>query len=1063
VEEEKQTHSGQKRKLEITGETRREMMLKSRAKTTSKIDLGLYSRQVYVLGLETMQKLQKTNVLICGALGLGVEIAKNLILAGVRSVTVHDQASIQLGDLAAQFYFTKEDVGKNRAEVSVHRLAELNPYVSVAASSAELTDEFLATFQAVVLTNNRSFEEVERIDTFCHAKDIVFVLAETRGVFGYVFTDFGHEFTVVDKNGEEPHKHIVTSLTQENPALVTVHDESRHGFEDGDFVIFDEVLGMNELNCSKPIAIKEIKGPYSFTLDLDTSSFNAYVGGGIVQQVKVPKKLKFLPYNSALRHPGEFTITDFAKIGRAEQLHLGFQALLHFQSRHDGQLPEIGNEDQANEVVALAKEINQKSKEASASVAEGDQPIHFLEEVDEAIIKKLALFSRGDLSPMAAFFGGIAAQEVLKISGKFHPIYQWLYFDAVECLPSEEVDWNDHKPIGSRYDNQIAVFGNKFQHKLGQLKYFLCGAGALGCEFLKNFAMMGLACGEGGMLHVTDMDNIEKSNLNRQFLFRDYDIGKMKSACAARAIVHMNPDFRVTPYELPVQTEEKFNEEFWSGLDGVCNALDNLVARRYVDSMCVLHLKSLLESGTLGTKANTQVIIPHMTESYSASADPPEQTIPMCTLKNFPSKVEHTIEWARDLFGGYFKNTPEEVNNYLQNEDYLEKLKKAGNIGMLKKTLEGLYDSLAKRPHSISECVAWARLTFEKLFHETVAQLVYNFPEDHITSTGAKFWSGPKRFPHAVNFDPEDTLHMDFIISASKLLAETYNIDPHLELHTVKEVLKTIHVPEFVPKKIAIQTEPNQTEEAPPPGDEEERAVEKIIENLPERKAFAGWSMKAIDFEKDDDTNYHMAFITAASNLRARNYSIHEADLQKTKQIAGKIIPAIATTTAMITGLVCLELYKLAQGGKALDQFKNAFVNLALPFWTFSEPLPPKKNKARTSPEGDEVLTYPREGWTEWDRIDVHMDGTIGELCQYLKKEKGIEVQSIASGVGLMYTSFMPTHKARLGQKVTDVWAVVNKKELPPNKRFIVLSVEAEDAESGNSLDLPELHYHFKA
>jgi len=86
--------------------------------------------------------------------------------------------------------------------------------------------------------------------------------------------------------------------------------------------------------------------------------------------------------------------------------------------------------------------------------------------------------------------------------------------------------------VGSRYDNQIAVFGNTFQDKLGSLKYFLCGAGALGCEFLKNFAMMGLACGEGGVVHVTDMDNIEKSNLNRQFLFRDYDIGVCKILAA---------------------------------------------------------------------------------------------------------------------------------------------------------------------------------------------------------------------------------------------------------------------------------------------------------------------------------------------------------------------------------------------------------------------------------------------------------------------------------------------------------------------------------------------------
>ena len=75
-----------------------------------------------------------------------------------------------------------------------------------------------------------------------------------------------------------------------------------------------------------------------------------------------------------------------------------------------------------------------------------------------------------------------------------------------------------------------------------------------------------------------------------------------------------------------------------------CNALDNLEARRYTDYQCVTYGKPLLESGTLGAKANTQVVLPHKTESYSASADPPEKTIPMCTLKNFPNKIEHTIE-----------------------------------------------------------------------------------------------------------------------------------------------------------------------------------------------------------------------------------------------------------------------------------------------------------------------------------------------------------------------------------------------------------------------------------
>jgi ubiquitin-activating enzyme E1 len=88
-----------------------------------------------------------------------------------------------------------------------------------------------------------------------------------------------------------------------------------------------------------------------------------------------------------------------------------------------------------------------------------------------------------------------------------------------------------------RYDPQIAVFGRSLQQQLQGLKLFLVGAGALGCEFLKNFAMMGIGCGsERGLVTVTDDDVIEKSNLSRQFLFRNWHIGRWE-VCAAPARV----------------------------------------------------------------------------------------------------------------------------------------------------------------------------------------------------------------------------------------------------------------------------------------------------------------------------------------------------------------------------------------------------------------------------------------------------------------------------------------------------------------------------------------------
>ena len=80
----------------------------------------------------------------------------------------------------------------------------------------------------------------------------------------------------------------------------------------------------------------------------------------------------------------------------------------------------------------------------------------------------------------------------------------------------------------SRYDSQVAVFGRTIQKQVQDLNLFLVGAGALGCEFLKNFAMMGVAAGKGKVT-VTDDDVIEKSNLSRQFLFRDWNIGSAKS------------------------------------------------------------------------------------------------------------------------------------------------------------------------------------------------------------------------------------------------------------------------------------------------------------------------------------------------------------------------------------------------------------------------------------------------------------------------------------------------------------------------------------------------------
>jgi ubiquitin-activating enzyme E1 len=197
----------------------------------------------------------------------------------------------------------------------------------------------------------------------------------------------------------------------------------------------------------------------------------------------------------------------------------------------------------------------------------------------------------------------------------------------------------NRSPKGCRYDDQILVYGQEIQEKLGKINTFMVGAGALGCEYIKAFALMGLGCGEGGKVSCTDNDNIEVSNLNRQFLFRKNNVGDSKSKVACTIAQDINNELHVMDYQTRVgsDTEQVFNDKFWESLDFVVNAVDNIKARLYVDARCVWYEKPLLESGTLGTKANSQMVIPHKTQCYGDSQDPPEESIPMCTLRNFPN------------------------------------------------------------------------------------------------------------------------------------------------------------------------------------------------------------------------------------------------------------------------------------------------------------------------------------------------------------------------------------------------------------------------------------------
>ena len=1000
------------------------------------IDESLYSRQLYVLGKDAMVKMQNATVLIIGLQGLGVEIAKNVALAGVKSLSLYDPGAVQIQDLSTQFYLSEKDIGKNRAEVSAKKLAELNQYVAISVIN-DLDSATLSQFKCVV-SSNIGLQEQIKLNNFTHERGIGYINTDIRGLCGQIFVDFGEKYTIVDQNGEEPLGGIVSDI--EKDGTVTMLDDSRHGLQDGDYVKFSEVQGMPKLNSGEPFKV-EVLGPYAFKIAID-ESFGTYIKGGVYRQVKMPKEVKFESLEKQLQNP-EYVISDFAKFDRPPQLHLAFLGLHSFEEKY-GALPRPYNKDDAETLVELVRQISSQYK---GILGEDGK-------LDEDFIKKFSFQAYGDIPGMVAFYGGLIAQEVLKCcSSKFGPLKQFFYFDALESLPSEnQYPRNEEttKPLGSRYDRQIAVFGKDYQQKIANSKVFLVGAGAIGCEMLKNWAMMGLGSGPEGKIIITDMDSIEKSNLNRQFLFRTYDVGKNKSEVAAAVVQNMNPDLKgkieATVEKVGADTEHLFNEDFWESLSFVVNALDNVDARTYVDRRCVFFKKPLLESGTLGTKGNTQVVVPELTESYSSSQDPPEQSIPLCTLRSFPNKIDHTIAWAKSLFQGYFSESPESVNLYLAQSNYVEQtLKQNPDI---KGTLENIANYLNKRPYSFSDCIKWARLEFENKYNHDIYQLLYNFPPDAKTSNGAPFWSGPKRTPTPLTFDINNPDHFHFIVSGANLMAYVYGLKaPQASFEDYEKVLKQIKIEPFAPKagvKIA-ETDVEAEEQSRKGSGMDDDEIKDIAASLPEPSTLAGFRLAPIEFEKDDDTNHHIEFITAASNCRALNYSIEPADAYKTKFIAGKIIPAIATTTALVTGLVCLELYKVVAQKQNIEEYKNGFINLALPFIGFSEPIKSPKGKYNDK-TFDQI----------WDRFVLEGDMTLQELLEHFEKEEGLEISMLSYGVSLLYASFFPPKKVkeRMSLKLTKLIEQVSKKPIPGHVKNLIFEVCCDDKQ-GEDVEVP--------
>ena len=984
---------------------------------------NFYSRQIYTYGYETMKNLSKLKVLIFGLRGLGMEIAKNLILSGPKEIYLYDKNIITIFDLGSGYYFSEEKVNKFcRDEGCIDQLSKLNSFVEVKI----LNDDIITAlnnnaFNIIIITELLEEEKLYQINEICRKNNIGFIYGCTLGLIGFIFVDFGNDFYILNKYGREPKTFYINNITNEENAVITVDPASiQDKFLSNDsYIIISEVKGMSEINKNTPIKVIAIDNN-KISININTSCFNKYINGGIIKEYfqREEKNYQSLKYN--LENP-ICNIEDFKEDENTCQRHSLIVGIHKYFNKYKF-LPEFNNLNQANEVFQFSKEYFERKK------LEQNELFLEKENLDEDICINLSKWLRAELPPYCNFFGGIMSQEVVKYTGKYIPLEQWAWFDFYDTV--RNIKNTNRNLLNSRYDEQIAIYGLDTQKKLNNLNIFMIGAGALGCEYLKLFSMMGIANNKNKKITVTDNDNIEISNLNRQFLFKKEHLGKSKSKIACEEIKKMNKNFNCEAHQNLVNedTEIIYDENFWKSQDIIINAVDNNEARKYIDYNCTLFNKILIDSGTEGTKANSQIIIPYKTKSYNDThTSEKRENIPMCTLRLFPSNIQQCIEWAKDKFNEYFLEDIKNLQNFINEPlEYLNKIKDDKNKTEILSKMKTLLE--IKSENNIGKCVELGKNIFLKLFNLDIQKIIDLFPQDFKNEDNTYFWSGSKKFPRVISINTEKEYSKKFIIYYAKILLNALNIKcrPYLDLNEFYENHR------YYTSKNEINLE------------------NKLLDLS--RKVKIN-SLHPEIFEKDIDSNNHINFIHICSNLRAKNYSIEECDRLKTKLIAGKIIPAVSSTTSAITGFASSHIYALFYNDD-INLLKDIRFNIATNSYFV---LNPPEVVGTTDIQGKRglILSIPKN-WTCWDHIEIQGPKTIRQFFEYVKDKYKIDVK----GMFTRNKDCLIKSKEMLEYYIENAFALIMKKDIEQLRKTLSFTINGKN-ENNEQVRMPIFIYRY--
>ncbi|RYQ94883.1 hypothetical protein Ahy_B08g089835 isoform B [Arachis hypogaea] len=414
-------------------------------------------------------------------------------------------------------------------------------------------------------------------------------------------------------------------------------------------------------------------------------------------------------------------------------------------------------------------------------------------------------------------------------------------------------------PLAASYSSSLPMASEAIKGA----KVLMVGAGGIGCELLKTLALSGFRD-----IHIIDMDTIEVSNLNRQFLFRQSHVGQSKAKVARDAVLKFRPHINIQPYHANVKDPE-FNVDFFKQFNVVLNGLDNLDARRHVNRLCLAADVPLVESGTTGFLGQVTVHVKGKTECYECQPKPAPKTYPVCTITSTPSKVwvcliaffVHCIVWAKDLlFAKLFGDKNQDNDLNVRSSDAAS-------------SSENVEDVFVRRNDEDIE--QYGKKIFDHVFG-------YNI---ELALSNEETWKNRNR--------PKPIYSKDIL--SDELAQPNGNVDKKCAFDDEFSVSAMKSLGMKNPQDIWSLKENSRI----------------FLEALRLFFTHRGKDVGNLTFDKDDQLA--VEFVTAAANIRAASFGIPPYSLFEAKGIAGNIVHAVATTNAVIAGLIVIETIKVLQ------------------------------------------------------------------------------------------------------------------------------------------------------